>query len=82
MGQAVLFTRLRMTLVRKKIVGSIFTWVSFPANMEPWIRWPQQSKLLKLGWISLELQKSVTACSLTRKTWMMTVSQVYEWDLD
>ena len=47
-----LMIRLRMTLVREKIVVSILTWVRLLANVEPWIIWPQQLKLLKLWWIS------------------------------
>ena len=43
--------------------------------------WSQQSKLLKLGWISLELQRGVMAWSLTSKAWMKMTSQVCEWDL-
>ena len=31
----------------------MLTYVSLPTIMEPWISWPQQSKLLKLGWIRL-----------------------------
>ena len=47
----------RMTLVRKKIVASMLTWVSLLINVEFWVRWPQRLKLLKLGWICLALQQ-------------------------
>ena len=38
--------------MRQKIVASMLIHVSLLVNVEPWISWPQQSKLLKLWWIS------------------------------
>ena len=35
---------------------TIPTWVSLLANMEPWVNWPQQSKLLLLRWSGLALE--------------------------
>ena len=39
--------------MKKNIVASMLTWVSLLASMEPWISWPHQLKLLKLGILEL-----------------------------
>ena len=57
-------------------MASMLTWVSLLVNVEPWISWPQQSKPLKLKWISLALRLRVIAWPLTRKAWMKKASQV------
>ena len=67
--------------MRRKIVASMFTWVSHLTNMVLLINWPLQLKLLILWWINLVQQWRVKPWSLMMKAWMKKAYEVSEWDL-